>query len=92
MNISRCGIILPRHERPIPREFEKIFARDGDRQRLDGARDEGQDYHKHGMRNQRSCRQLQAGTYHDEGQAEGSDLGGHARPEHVVYIVDIGVT
>lgn len=43
------------------------------------------------MRPERGRCQLQPGTYHDEGQAEGPDLWGRARSELVVYIVDIGV-
>jgi len=44
------------------------------------------------MRPQSGCCQLQTGTYHDEGQAEDPDLGGRVRPDHIIYIVDIGIT
>lgn len=91
MEVDVDDVNLPRHERPIPWVFEEIFARDSDHQHLDSARDERQDRHKHRMRPQRGCRQLQASTYHDEGQAEGPDLGGRARPEHVMYIVDVSI-
>lgn len=81
----------PCHERPIPRKVEEVSARDSERQHLDGTRYKREDHHEHRMRSQCGRRQLQTGTYHDESQAEGPDLGCCARPEFVMYIINVGV-
>ena len=70
---------------------QNVSTANGENEHLDRAGNNGQDQYEDGVLGQAGGRQLKPGSYHDERQAERSDLGGRGDAELLVNIIETRV-